>query len=114
MKRARLSGPQEFPLAVLGGAVCRCGFPTAQFSLHEREDEEMCQRCCPGDEAENCGTDDYFLVYQTQVQGACAPRTHRHGVTRATEMAPHSLAAVQGRLSAHCVNSVSSHSPFYV
>ncbi|XP_048874932.1 WSC domain-containing protein 2-like [Brienomyrus brachyistius] len=59
---------KEFPLAILAGPLCRCGFPTAQFSLHEREDEEMCQRCCPGDEAENCGTDDYFLVYQTQVQ----------------------------------------------
>ncbi|NWX85950.1 WSCD2 protein, partial [Nothoprocta pentlandii] len=64
-----LSPPQEFPLSALAGTACRCGFPTRLFTLHEREDEQLCAQRCAGDELESCGTADYFLVYQTQVQG---------------------------------------------
>ncbi|KAG9354942.1 hypothetical protein JZ751_001655 [Albula glossodonta] len=59
---------KEYSLAVLAGDSCRCGFPTPRFALHEREDEELCQHRCPGEEFESCGTEEYFLVYQTQVQ----------------------------------------------
>ncbi|XP_036382942.1 WSC domain-containing protein 2 [Megalops cyprinoides] len=59
---------KELSLAVLAGDYCRCGFPTPRFTLHEREDEELCLRRCPGEEFESCGTEEYFLVYQTQVQ----------------------------------------------
>ncbi|XP_018610025.1 WSC domain-containing protein 2-like [Scleropages formosus] len=59
---------KEFPLAVLANPWCRCGFPTVAFPLHEREDEDLCQQHCPGDDSESCGTEEYFLVYQTQVQ----------------------------------------------
>ncbi|NWY04019.1 WSCD2 protein, partial [Nothoprocta ornata] len=60
---------KEFPLSALAGTACRCGFPTRLFTLHEREDEQLCAQRCAGDELESCGTADYFLVYQTQVQG---------------------------------------------
>ncbi|MBN3316732.1 WSCD2 protein, partial [Atractosteus spatula] len=59
---------KEYSLAVLAGQSCRCGFPTPLFSLHEREDEELCLRRCAGEEFEGCGTEDYFVVYQTQAQ----------------------------------------------
>ncbi|XP_053557669.1 WSC domain-containing protein 2 [Bombina bombina] len=59
---------KEYPLAVLAGTVCHCAFPTTHFTLHEREDEQMCAQKCSGEEFESCGTSDYFIVYQTQVQ----------------------------------------------
>ncbi|KAE8635321.1 hypothetical protein XENTR_v10002581 [Xenopus tropicalis] len=59
---------KEYPLAVLGGTVCHCAFPTTYFTLHEREDEQLCSQKCIGEEFESCGTSDYFIVYQTQVQ----------------------------------------------
>ncbi|NXG35799.1 WSCD2 protein, partial [Dromaius novaehollandiae] len=62
---------KEYPLSALAGTACRCGFPTSLFTLHEREDEQLCAQRCAGEEYESCGTADYFLVYQTQVQ---APR----------------------------------------
>ncbi len=40
------------------------------FSLHEREDEELCLQHCAGEDFENCGNNDFFVVYQTQVQGS--------------------------------------------
>ncbi|XP_048820149.1 WSC domain-containing protein 2 isoform X3 [Lagopus muta] len=59
---------KEFPLSVLAGTVCRCGFPTTLFPLHEREDEQLCAQRCAGEEFESCGTTEFLLVYQTQVQ----------------------------------------------
>ncbi|NXF32342.1 WSCD2 protein, partial [Nyctibius bracteatus] len=59
---------KEYPLAALAGTTCRCGFPTTLFTLHEREDEQLCAQKCAGEEFESCGTTDYLLVYQTQVQ----------------------------------------------
>lgn len=60
---------QEKSLAVLAGDRCHCGFPTPIFSLHELENEDMCLHRCHGEEFESCGNDEYFVVYQTQVQG---------------------------------------------
>ncbi|KAM3868136.1 sialate:O-sulfotransferase 2 [Diretmus argenteus] len=59
---------KEQSLAVLAGDRCHCGFPTSHFSLHELEDENMCLHHCYGEEFESCGNDEYFVVYQTQVQ----------------------------------------------
>ncbi|XP_014820733.1 PREDICTED: WSC domain-containing protein 2 [Calidris pugnax] len=59
---------KEYPLSALAGTLCRCGFPTTLFTLHEREDEQLCAQKCAGEEFESCGTTEYLLVYQTQVQ----------------------------------------------
>ncbi|NXU87166.1 WSCD2 protein, partial [Xiphorhynchus elegans] len=59
---------QEYPLSALAGTWCHCGFPTTLFPLHEREDEQLCAQKCPGEEFESCGTAEFLLVYQTQVQ----------------------------------------------
>ncbi|KAM6422945.1 sialate:O-sulfotransferase 2 isoform 2-T6 [Liasis olivaceus] len=67
---------KEYPLAALAGTFCHCGFPTTLFSLHEREGEHLCAQKCNGEEFESCGTSDYFIVYQTQVQGFKGERDH--------------------------------------
>ncbi|NXM73614.1 WSCD2 protein, partial [Serilophus lunatus] len=59
---------KEYPLSALAGTSCHCGFPTTLFPLHEREDEQLCAQKCAGEEFESCGTAEYLLVYQTQVQ----------------------------------------------
>ncbi|NXI65959.1 WSCD2 protein, partial [Anseranas semipalmata] len=59
---------KEYPLSALAGTACRCGFPTTLFTLHEREDEQLCAQRCAGEEFESCGTTEFLLVYQTQVQ----------------------------------------------
>uniref|UniRef100_A0A8B9VIC3 WSC domain containing 2 n=1 Tax=Anas zonorhyncha TaxID=75864 RepID=A0A8B9VIC3_9AVES len=59
---------KEYPLSALAGTACLCGFPTTLFTLHEREDEQLCAQRCPGEEFESCGTPEFLLVYQTQVQ----------------------------------------------
>ncbi|XP_030316617.1 WSC domain-containing protein 2 [Calypte anna] len=59
---------KEYPLSALAGTSCLCGFPTSLFTLHEREDEQLCAQKCPGEEFESCGSPEYLLVYQTQVQ----------------------------------------------
>ncbi|KAG2471257.1 WSC domain-containing protein 2 [Polypterus senegalus] len=59
---------KEYSLAVLAGQNCNCGFPSVHFTLHEREDEQLCMHRCSGEEFESCGNEDYFVVYQTQVQ----------------------------------------------
>lgn len=64
---------QEFPLAALAGTTCRCGFPSTLFPLHEREDEQLCAHKCAAEEFESCGSADFLLVYQTQVQGELFP-----------------------------------------
>ncbi|XP_054075311.1 WSC domain-containing protein 2 isoform X2 [Rissa tridactyla] len=67
---------KEYPLSALAGTACRCGFPTTLFTLHEREDEQLCAQKCAGEEFESCGTAEYLLVYQTQVQGFKGERDH--------------------------------------
>ncbi|KAL7836325.1 hypothetical protein AOLI_G00276090 [Acnodon oligacanthus] len=59
---------KEFSLAALAGDKCHCGFPTTLFTLHEPEEEELCIHRCAGEDFESCGNDEYFVVYQTQVQ----------------------------------------------
>ncbi|NWY73828.1 WSCD2 protein, partial [Erithacus rubecula] len=59
---------KEFPLAALAGTTCRCGFPSTLFPLHEREDEQLCAHKCAAEEFESCGSAEFLLVYQTQVQ----------------------------------------------
>ncbi|NXN47756.1 WSCD2 protein, partial [Rhinoptilus africanus] len=59
---------KEYPLSALAGITCHCGFPTTLFTLHEREDEQLCAQKCAGEEFESCGTSEFLLVYQTQVQ----------------------------------------------
>ncbi|KAG8145992.1 hypothetical protein E2320_012420, partial [Naja naja] len=76
---------KEYPLAALAGTFCHCGFPTTLFSLHEREGEHLCAQRCNGEEFESCGTLDYFIVYQTQVQdNRCMDR--RFLTTRAKQL----------------------------
>lgn len=59
---------REKTLAVLAGDRCHCGFPTPLFALHDLEEEDLCLHHCQGEEFESCGNDQYFVVYQTQVQ----------------------------------------------
>ncbi|KAM9446657.1 sialate:O-sulfotransferase 2 isoform 1-T2 [Clarias gariepinus] len=59
---------KEFSLAALSGIKCHCGFPTTLFTLHEPEEEDLCLNRCAAEDFESCGNDDYFVVYQTQVQ----------------------------------------------
>ncbi|KAL8180041.1 UNVERIFIED_CONTAM: WSC domain-containing protein 2 [Gekko kuhli] len=76
---------KEYPLAALAGSWCHCGFPTTLFSLHEREDEQLCAQKCSGEEFESCGNSKYFIVYQTQVQdNRCMDR--RFLTTRAKQL----------------------------
>lgn len=60
---------QEKSLAVLSGDRCHCGYPSPLFSLHEPENEDACLHRCQGEEFESCGNEEFFVVYQTQVQG---------------------------------------------
>lgn len=69
---------QEKSLAVLSGDRCHCGYPSPLFSLHEPENEDVCLHRCQGEEFENCGNGEYFVVYQTQVQGNNQPLTPCH------------------------------------
>ncbi|KAK3514500.1 hypothetical protein QTP70_018667 [Hemibagrus guttatus] len=59
---------KEFSLAALAGIKCHCGFPTSLFTLHEPEEEDLCLNRCAAEDFESCGNDEYFVVYQTQVQ----------------------------------------------
>ncbi|XP_076127518.1 sialate:O-sulfotransferase 2 [Alosa pseudoharengus] len=59
---------KELPLAALSGQQCHCGFRTTLFTLHEREDEDLCMQRCSGEDFESCGNEEFFVVYQTQVQ----------------------------------------------
>ncbi|OXB84886.1 UNVERIFIED_CONTAM: hypothetical protein H355_016008 [Colinus virginianus] len=38
------------------------------FCTEKREDEQLCAQRCAGEEFESCGTSEFLLVYQTQVQ----------------------------------------------
>ncbi|XP_065503403.1 sialate:O-sulfotransferase 1 isoform X1 [Caloenas nicobarica] len=48
---------KEFPLAVIRGRECHCGFPTARFPLRDGADGQLCR-----------GTGTHCRVYQTPVQ----------------------------------------------
>jgi hypothetical protein len=76
--------PQEYPLAALAGTACHCGFPTTQFPLHEREDEQLCAQKCSAEEFESCGTPSYFIVYQTQVQGKPGHPSRPQGLSQSS------------------------------
>uniref|UniRef100_H9G3P6 WSC domain-containing protein n=1 Tax=Anolis carolinensis TaxID=28377 RepID=H9G3P6_ANOCA len=60
---------KEFPLAVLRGSRCHCGFPTIHFPLRNNSDKSL---CIPSQNtstvAERSRGKDYWLVYQTPVQ----------------------------------------------
>ncbi|XP_054857655.1 WSC domain-containing protein 1 [Eublepharis macularius] len=60
---------KEFPLAVIRGSHCHCGFPTIQFPLHNSSDRSLCRRLQNiSGIAEMPRVKDYCLVYQTPVQ----------------------------------------------
>ncbi|NXQ41571.1 WSCD1 protein, partial [Catharus fuscescens] len=56
---------KEFPLAVIRGQECHCGFPTGRFSLREGADG---QRCSGTRNSSGAAAGQYCLVYQTPVQ----------------------------------------------
>ncbi|NXU33499.1 WSCD1 protein, partial [Drymodes brunneopygia] len=56
---------KEFPLAVIRGQECYCGFPTGRFSLREGADG---LRCSGARNASTAAGGHYCLVYQTPVQ----------------------------------------------
>lgn len=72
---------QEFPLAVIRGQECHCGYPTERFPLHEGADGQLC--------SEGRSEGKYCLVYQTPVQGtAPASRARARPTTAANGPAP--------------------------
>ncbi|NXD23298.1 WSCD1 protein, partial [Spelaeornis formosus] len=56
---------KEFPLAVIRGQECYCGYPTGRFSLRQGADG---QRCSGSRNASSAAAGQYCLVYQTPVQ----------------------------------------------
>ncbi|NXN95343.1 WSCD1 protein, partial [Rhinopomastus cyanomelas] len=56
---------KEFPLAVIRGQECYCGYPTGRFPLHDGADGQLC-RAAP--DAGGAAEGKYCLVYQTPVQ----------------------------------------------
>ncbi|XP_053131395.1 WSC domain-containing protein 1 [Hemicordylus capensis] len=58
---------KEFPLAVIGGLECHCGFPTARFRLHNSSDRALC-RTNVSSSPQVPIKEDYRSVYQTPVQ----------------------------------------------
>ncbi|NWS87540.1 WSCD1 protein, partial [Toxostoma redivivum] len=56
---------KEFPLAVIRGQECHCGFPTGRFSLREGADG---RRCSGTRNDSSAAGGQYCLVYQTPVQ----------------------------------------------
>nr|XP_056721151.1 sialate:O-sulfotransferase 1 [Euleptes europaea] len=66
---SELCSKKEFPLAVIRGPNCHCGFPTIQFPLHNSSDRSLCRRLQNvSGAADMPGREDYGLVYQTPVQ----------------------------------------------
>nr|XP_020668131.1 WSC domain-containing protein 1 isoform X1 [Pogona vitticeps]XP_020668132.1 WSC domain-containing protein 1 isoform X1 [Pogona vitticeps] len=60
---------KEFPLAVMGGPQCHCGFPTVHFPLHKCSDRSFCSRTHNVSTAEKVlKGGDFRFVYQTPVQ----------------------------------------------
>ncbi|KFP51486.1 WSC domain-containing protein 1 [Cathartes aura] len=56
---------KEFPLAVIRGRECYCGYPTGRFSLHDGADGLLCSGM---HNAGSAAKGKYCLVYQTPVQ----------------------------------------------
>ncbi|XP_050177799.1 WSC domain-containing protein 1 [Myiozetetes cayanensis] len=56
---------KEFPLAVIQGQECYCGYPTGSFSLHDGADG---LRCSGTRNTSSAAEGKYCLVYQTPVQ----------------------------------------------
>ncbi|XP_075374019.1 sialate:O-sulfotransferase 1 [Mycteria americana] len=56
---------KEFPLAVIRGRECYCGYPTRRFSLHDGADGLLCSGL---HNASSATEGKYCLVYQTPVQ----------------------------------------------
>ncbi|TFK12875.1 RING finger protein B [Platysternon megacephalum] len=59
---------KEFPLAVIGGPACYCGYPTIHFTLHDSVDRLFCSRLQNFSMAEVPREENYYHVYQTPVQ----------------------------------------------
>ncbi|XP_063002696.1 sialate:O-sulfotransferase 1 [Elgaria multicarinata webbii] len=60
---------KEFPLAVIRGPECHCGFPTVHFSLRNSSDKSFCSRFQNvSSTAQVPQEGDYRFVYQTPVQ----------------------------------------------
>ncbi|XP_039364428.1 WSC domain-containing protein 1 isoform X1 [Mauremys reevesii] len=60
---------KEFPLAVIGGPECYCGYPTMHFTLHDSVDRLFCSRLQNvSSMAEVPREENYYHVYQTPVQ----------------------------------------------
>ncbi|XP_051491840.1 WSC domain-containing protein 1 isoform X2 [Apus apus] len=62
---------KEFPLAVIRGRQCHCGYPTGRFTLHDGTNRLLCSQNASS-EAEG----KYCLVYQTPVQGFKGEKDH--------------------------------------
>ncbi|KAF1438917.1 WSC domain-containing protein 1, partial [Spheniscus demersus] len=56
---------KEFPLAVIQGQECYCGYPTGRFSLHDGADRLLCSGM---HNTSSNAEGKYCLVYQTPVQ----------------------------------------------
>ncbi|NXY45185.1 WSCD1 protein, partial [Ceuthmochares aereus] len=59
------SSRSEFPLAVIRGRECYCGYPTGRFPLHDGADGLLCSGML---NASSAAEGKYCLVYQTPVQ----------------------------------------------
>ncbi|XP_068765574.1 sialate:O-sulfotransferase 1 isoform X1 [Struthio camelus] len=56
---------KEFPLAVIRGTECYCGYPTKRFTLHDEAEGPRCHRL---HNASGTAAGSHCLVYQTPVQ----------------------------------------------
>ncbi|NXA50907.1 WSCD1 protein, partial [Nothocercus julius] len=59
---------KEFPLAVIRGTECYCGYPTRHFTLHDGAEGPRCRRLHSGGGAGAAAARTHCLVYQTPVQ----------------------------------------------
>nr|XP_006138625.1 WSC domain-containing protein 1 [Pelodiscus sinensis] len=68
-KCSEFCSKKEFPLAVIGGPECYCGYPTMHFTLHDSVDRLFCSRQQNvSSVAEVPRDENYYQVYQTPVQ----------------------------------------------
>ncbi|NWJ00530.1 WSCD1 protein, partial [Crypturellus undulatus] len=59
---------KEFPLAVIRGPECYCGYPTRRFTLHDGAEGPRCPQLHSGSGAGAVAAGTHCLVYQTPVQ----------------------------------------------
>ncbi|XP_001510281.1 WSC domain-containing protein 1 [Ornithorhynchus anatinus] len=60
---------KEFPLAILRGPECYCGYPTVHFPLRDSVDQSLCGRTVGGNgRPATSRNGDYCAAYQTPVQ----------------------------------------------